>query len=125
MSGGYKKDRGKLRYDLIPTGPLEQLAFVYTLGSEKYSDHNWRQGMAWSRVIGAMMRHVEAFRKGISIDPVDGQHVLASVAWCAFTLMEYEKTHPELDDRPLPGRDIAKIESIRASEYRPKEETKQ
>jgi len=48
-----------------------------------------------------MMRHIEAFRRGESVDPDDGQHPLASVAWCAFTLMEFERTHPELDDRVI------------------------
>jgi hypothetical protein len=32
-------------------------------------------------------------------DPEDGQHHLASVAWCAMALIELEETHPELDDR--------------------------
>jgi hypothetical protein len=118
---GYKRDQGKLRYDLIPPEPLAALAHVYTMGARKYTDHNWRKGMAWSRVIGAMMRHVEAFRKGISLDPVDGQHVLASVAWCALALMEYERTHPELDDRMLDGRDIESVEAISAEAYKPPE----
>jgi len=117
----WKNDAEKLRYDLIPPMPLGAVAFVYTMGAHKYTDHNWRKGMAWSRVIGAMMRHLETFRKGISIDPTDGQHVLASVAWCALTLMEYERTHPELDDRALDGRDIEAVEAIRAGAFALKE----
>lgn len=118
---GVKNDDGKLRYDLIPPEAMKQLAFVYTMGAGKYTDHNWRKGMAWSRVIGAMMRHIEAFRSGISIDPKDGQHVLASVAWCALTLMEYERTHPEFDDRMLDGRDIEEVEAITTKVFKPKE----
>ena len=118
---GYKNDDGKLRYDLIPPIPLAALAHVYTMGAGKYSDHNWRRGMAWSRVIGAMMRHIEAFRQGTSIDPKDGQHVLGSVAWCALALIEYERTHPELDDRMLDGRDIDEVEGIASEAFKPKE----
>jgi len=118
---GYKRDEGKLRYELIPPEPLAALVYVYTMGAGKYTDHNWRKGMAWSRVIGAMMRHIETFRNGTSIDPKDGQHVLGSVVWCAFALMEYERTHPELDDRMLDGRDVEEIESITSDAFKPAE----
>ena len=96
---GEKRDKGKLRYDLIPVYPLAEVARVYTIGSKKYGDNNWRSGIAYSRIVAALMRHLEAWRAGRSVDPDDGQHPLASVAWCALTLMEYEITHPEFDDR--------------------------
>ena len=96
-----KLDAGKLRYDLIPVGPLRELARVYTIGAAKYAPRGWETGMDWSRIIAAMQRHVEAWRDGETLDPVDGQHHLSSVAWCAFALMEFERTHPDLDDRPL------------------------
>lgn len=97
---GNKNDQGKLRYDLIPVGPLRKLAEVYTIGCKKYEDRNWEKGILYSRIIGALMRHFEAWRDGERVDPENGQHHLSSVAWCAFALMEYERTHPELDDRP-------------------------
>ena len=96
---GKKNDSGKLRYDLITTKPLRELARVYTIGSIKYQDHNWRRGFKWSRVYAALQRHANAFWDGESYDETDGQHHLSSVAWCAFTLMEFERTHPSLDDR--------------------------
>jgi dATP/dGTP diphosphohydrolase len=101
---GRKDDSGKLRYDLIPTGPLEKLAEVYTIGAKKYSDRNWERGLSWGRLYGALQRHANAFWRGESRDPVDGQHHLASVAFCAFALLEFERTHPELDDRANTGR---------------------
>lgn len=96
---GKKDDSGKLRFDLIPPNPLEKLAYVYTVGADKYSDRNWEKGLKWGRVFAAMMRHAWAWWRGEQFDQTDGQHHLASVAWCAFALMEYEKTHKELDDR--------------------------
>ena len=99
ISQGRKDDGGKLRYDLLPLYPLERLAEVYTIGAKKYSDRNWEKGIAWSRLFAALLRHAFQWARGQQRDPIDGQHHLASVAWCALALMEYEVTHPELDDR--------------------------
>lgn len=98
---GRKDDSGKLRYDLIPAYPLKCLAEVYTIGARKYDDRNWEKGIQWGRVFAAMMRHAWKWWAGEERDPVDGQLHLSSVAWCAFALMQYGRTHPELDDRPL------------------------
>ncbi len=105
MTEGVKHDgRGgtgqeKLRYDLIPVRPLADLAEVYTVGCRSYGDRNWEQGIKWSRILGAMFRHLEAFRGGEMFDKESGCYHLASVAWGAFALLEYTRTHPDLDDR--------------------------
>lgn len=107
MSEGRKDDglggtgNQKLRYDLIPVQPLADLAEVYTVGCKTYGDNNWRQGIKWSRILGAMFRHLEAFRGGEMKDKESGCYHLASVAWGAFALLEYTRTHPDLDDRIL------------------------
>jgi len=96
---GVKYDAGKLRYDLIPAEALEELARVYTIGAVKYSDNNWRHGLVYSRLFGALMRHAWAWMRGESHDP-DGQHHLASVAWCALALLQFEiEKRSALDDR--------------------------
>ena len=95
---GRKNDQGKARYDLIPPDSLEALAELYALGANKYGDRNWEEGVEFGRVFSAMMRHAWAWRKGEKCDSEDGQHHLASVAWCAFALMRLEKTHPTLND---------------------------
>jgi hypothetical protein len=100
LKQGVKLDQEKLRYDLIPPHALADLAFVYTLGSKKYGDNNYRLGINWSRIYGALMRHIEAWRKGEDIDPKDGQKHLASCAWAALTLLEYDRFRKEFDDRP-------------------------
>lgn len=97
---GVKDDSGKLRLDLLPVMPLFLVSDVYTRGAKKYADDNWRKGLKWRRVFGALLRHAFKWFSGERCDPEDGQHHLASVVWCALTLMEYEVTHPELDDRP-------------------------
>lgn len=97
-----KYDDDKLRFDLIPVLPLEEVALVYTIGARKYADRNWEKGLKWGRIFSAMMRHAWAWWRGEIRDPQDGQHHLASVVWCAMALMEYENTHRELDDRTFP-----------------------
>lgn len=105
LKGGVKNDHGKLRYDLIPPEGLDALAEVYTIGAGKYADRNWELGIKWGRVFGAMLRHAIKWLGGESYDPVDGQHHLASVAWCALALITYEKRGMvEFDDRkPVKG----------------------
>jgi len=100
VTEGRKDDAGKLRMELIPVKPWQELARVYSIGAKKYGDRNWERGIAWSRIYGAMMRHAVAWWGRERHDPQDGQHHLASVAWCALALIELERTHPELDDRP-------------------------
>lgn len=100
---GFKMDLGKTRFGLLPTLPLEYVARVYTMGAKKYSDHNWRKGMAWSRVYDAMLRHLNKYWGGEVIDPESGLPHLAHVVFGCFSLMEYQQTHPELDDRDKEG----------------------
>jgi len=90
-TGGKKNDAGKLRFDLIPPHALEALAYVYTIGAAKYGDNNWLKGIDRGRILAAMYRHINHWQKGVTVDPDDGQHPLASVAWCCFALMEYER----------------------------------
>ena len=99
---GRKDDAGKLRFDLIPPLALFRLAEVFTIGARHYSDRNWERGLRWGKVFGAMMRHAWKWWWGWTRDP-EGQHHLASVMWGAAVLMEYEKTHRELDDRSRMG----------------------
>jgi hypothetical protein len=72
---------------------------VYTIGAKKYADRNWEKGLLWGRVFKALVSHAFKWWLGETHDQKDGQHHLASVVWCALTLMEYEETCPDLDDR--------------------------
>lgn len=94
-----KKDFGKARYDLIPPEALDDLAVLYGIGARKYGDRAWEPGMKWGRVFAAMMRHSWKWWRGETYDPVDGQHHLSAVAWCAFVLFTYETRRVGEDDR--------------------------
>lgn len=101
--------------DLIPGYPLMRLAEVYTIGASKYSDDNWRSGISYKRIFAAMLRHAWKWFMGETFDSQDGQHHLASVAWGAFTLMEYEVTKHQFDDRP---KDIATHHALQSPEMK-------
>jgi len=102
---GVKYDKGKLRYDLIPADAMDQLAKVYTIGSIKYDDDNWRKGMRWGKIFAAIMRHLWAFWGGEELDPEDGIAHTIHAAWGCFTLFNYNRTHKEFDTR-YPHRQV-------------------
>ena len=97
--GGVKYDDGKLRYDLIPSYPMEQLAAVYTFGAKKYADWNWSKGIIYSRLIAAVFRHFWAFVRREDIDPESGLPHLAHCLWNITTLLYFSQYRKDLDDR--------------------------
>lgn len=46
------------------------------------------------------MRHILKWWGGETYDTEDGQHHLAAAMWHLAALIEFEDTHPDLDDRP-------------------------
>ena len=97
---GGAKGQKLARFDLIPAGPLWQLAEVYGHGAKKYDENNWLRGYDWSLAFGALQRHAWAFWNGEDIDPEDGKPHMAAVAFHAFSLLEFMERHPDFDDRP-------------------------
>lgn len=123
-------NKGKLRFELIPTRPLSMIAEVYSKGAHKYTVYqdengdkilgkdipfedvasrkltvfddgsdNWRLGQPWIESLASVKRHITEWESGHDRDPELGTHLLANAAWGLIALMEYEKTHPELDNR--------------------------
>jgi hypothetical protein len=74
--GGRKDDTGKLRMDLIPPEAMEGLASILTYGANKYEDRNWEKGINYSRVYGALLRHLTKWAKGEKIDDESGLSAL-------------------------------------------------
>ncbi len=96
---GGEKGAKLARFDLLPTIPMWNVAEHYGRGSRKYADRNWEKGYAWSLSYAAMQRHLHQFWSGESIDEETGGHHLAAAVFHCLALMEFERTHPELDDR--------------------------
>lgn len=96
-----KFDFDKPPVGLIPSSAMLEEAMVMGHGEKKYGRDNWRQGMAWCRLIDATMRHILAFKEGEDFDPETSLHHLAHARCNLAFLIEYYTTHPELDDRPV------------------------
>lgn len=88
------------RFDLVPAGPMVQVATHYGLGAAKYEDRNWERGYAWSKSYAALQRHAHAFWSGENDDPETGSPHMAAVVFHALALLEFTNTHPSKDDRP-------------------------
>ena len=94
-----KYDKDKLRMELVPPEAIEALAAIYTMGAKKYGDNNWYQGMKWSRLIGAMLRHFYAWLKGEEKDPESGYSPLWHAFWNMCALIVYQERKLGTDDR--------------------------
>jgi hypothetical protein len=92
---GIKHDQGKPRIDLVPPRAILEVAAVLTDGVEEYGEHNWRQGIAYSRLYSAIQRHLLAFWSGDDVDK-SGHRTLAHACTDIMMLMEM---HKNWDDR--------------------------
>ena len=101
-TGGKKADLGKRRLDLLDPLALNGIADVLTFGATKYGDRNWEQGIEWSRVYGAALRHLLAFWGGEDLDPETGLPHVDHAACNIHFLARYIRTHKNLDDRTKP-----------------------
>jgi hypothetical protein len=101
-NGGSKFDNGKPRVDLVPTGAIRGVAEVLTFGAEKYDAHNWRKGIAYSRLYAAAQRHLMAYWEGEDTDPESGKSHL----YHAITNIIFMSEMPaKFDDRWAKGEE--------------------
>lgn len=85
---GLKYDDGKLRYDLIPPIAMEELAKILTYGSRKYADNTWQNVKPFKpRYYGALMRHIQEWRKGNLVDEESGELHLSHAFCCLMFLL--------------------------------------
>lgn len=101
MTEGIKFDTGKIRFDLLPPEFLYGTADILTFGASKYGDRNWENGMSWSRVFGALMRHLWAWWNPYmsDLDDETGKSHLWHAACCLAFLITYEQRKIGTDDR--------------------------
>lgn len=99
--GGTKADGSKNLVQLLPVLALERIAQIFTFGAKKYSEWNWSKGISYSRIYGALLRHLFAWYKGEKSDPESGQSHLYHAGCCIMMLIEMEELRPDLDDRPI------------------------
>jgi len=94
-----KFDQGKPRTELFPPEGLVAVSQVLAFGAQKYGDHNWRAGMAWSRLAGAAARHLYSWIGGEDNDPESGLPHLAHAACNLLFLLAYAEKEHGTDDR--------------------------
>lgn len=102
LKQGAKFDSGKPRVDLVPPTLINGVAEILTFGAVKYAAHNWRKGIAYSRVISSLFRHLLAWVGGEQIDPESGKSHLWHAGCNIAFLIEYEskpEVYAKFDDR--------------------------
>lgn len=110
VAGGHKDDADKVRMELIPPELMVAAGSILTFGAKKYDDRNWEKGMAWSRVFGALMRHMWAWWGGKGststnfifgdLDEETKFSHLWHAVFCIAVLATYEMRGSGEDDRP-------------------------
>lgn len=105
--GGYKNSMDdnyveKPPMELVPQALTRGAARVLGYGAVKYAPNNWRRGMRWGEVFGALQRHLTAWNEGENLDPESGLSHLDHAAACLGFLMHMEshEAYAEMDDRP-------------------------
>lgn len=95
---GIKLDQNKPDMSLLSSNAINKLAQVLSFGAKKYQSHNWRLGIAWSRIIAGVLRHLFSYLGGERKDPETGLSHLAHAMCGIMFLLEYEDTRQEFDD---------------------------
>ncbi len=101
---GRKDDAEKNRTDLYPPASYLATCRALTYGEKKYAAWNWAKGIQYSRVYGALLRHLFAWFCGQHKDPESGLHHLDHAGCCLAFLQHYEsdpRQYESYDDRPL------------------------
>lgn len=106
--GGRKEDNNKSPLSLISRRANELEAQALAFGARKYDAWNWAKGMKWSRLLDAALRHLYAYADGEDLDSESGLSHLAHARCCVGFLLDYEKSHPELDDR-RPRKNVSQL----------------
>jgi hypothetical protein len=98
IKAGTKYDAGKPPLDLLDPVALDGLAAVLSFGAKKYAAHNWRGGIAYSRLVAALLRHIFSILRGEYTDPESGLPHIDHVGCCWMFLSNMMKTRKDMDD---------------------------
>jgi hypothetical protein len=115
---GIKHDHGKTRLDLIPYEALEQIGKVLAFGATKYGEANWAEGISYSRLLGAALRHVNQFNAGEDTDAESGISHIAHAGCNIVFLLWMIANRPDMDNRW--AKTTKKVEIPQVIEHGPK-----
>jgi hypothetical protein len=105
---------------LIPSYAMEQTAWVHKLGADKYGPYNWRKtGVCASTYVNAILRHLNAWRDGETVDPESGISHLAHVACSCNILLDAGFCGTLQDDRNItpPNTAVSKMDRPMPIQY--------
>jgi hypothetical protein len=72
------KDSGKVQWSLLPWELLTPIARVFSFGARKHSPNGWKyETDPIDLYFDAFCRHMDAWRRGETVDPDTGEHPLA------------------------------------------------
>ena len=84
---------------LVPLKAIWEIAKVMSFGAQKYDRFNWKEGIRYSRLSDAALRHLIQFIEGEDIDSESGLPHLAHCGCCITMLLEMTMDRQDLDDR--------------------------
>lgn len=99
-ASGVKYDEEKIPLDLLDPLALEGLAKVLQFGAKKYDRWNWANGISYSRLVAALLRHTFAILRGERNDPESGLPHINHVGCCWMFLAHMMAVRPDMDDLP-------------------------
>lgn len=86
---GEKHDFGKPILGAVPAWAELEIAKVLAFGAQKYSRGNWAKvENLQERYMDAALRHLNAVRRGESLDDESGLHHLAHAACCVLFMLD-------------------------------------
>lgn len=96
---GRKDDHGKPQLSILTIESLMAEARAFEYGAKKYSRNNYKQGMQWTRVLDAALRHINTFASGKDVDDESGLNHLWHAKACLAMLIYYYENKVGTDDR--------------------------
>lgn len=99
MSKGTKNDSGKVPLSILTIESLTAEARAFEYGAKKYSRNNYKNGMEWSRMLDATLRHVMAFNAKQDLDEESNLNHLWHAKACLAMLIYYYENKVGTDDR--------------------------
>lgn len=98
---GIKHDDKKLPMELLAPDAIEGLVAVLKFGAFKYTRRNWEGGLAWGRLVGAILRHTFTFLAGKDLDEETGLPIVDHILCEAMFLSAMFRRRKDLDNRPV------------------------
>ena len=135
MPEGLKFDGEKCRMELFPPDAYEEICNIFTFGAKKYGDHNWlgadksgnydpsgKDAIKYSRILGALKRHLIAREKGNIRDEESGCYTMAHVAVNAIFLLTYDMRKFVLNNDIPPVINNPEIENLHKAKIKEEKE---